>query len=171
MNNDLRQRIIDFERSLISTHEGNLSKLDDMKSELERDDRWPHDGDEYFVLDELFRIFSSSWDDLPVDQTLRNAGVFFKTKEEAEKELEARKVISELMRQPGRKAFESNNGDYGIAVGNGEVWARNWTEYNSLYAFGLAWFDTEKSADNAIATIGSDRILAASEWLSTRPVY
>lgn len=141
------------------------AELNKLKN-LENSKNWPSDGEVYYCVTYYGKVNTVVFDDDHLDQGAKAIGNMFRTREEAEKELEARKVIAELRMQPGSKRFVvcGNNFCVGVdlkclAVG---------VDYlgGIPQGFGQAYFYTEKDAENAIETVGSDRILAAAKWLA-----
>ncbi len=87
----------------------------------------------------------------------RDVGNVFLTKEEAEKDIERRKVEALLLKCGGRRWFNCD-------ITN---WAIRYNHIQSSFEYGYAsvtqypsciYFDTEEQAENAVKEIGADRI-------------
>lgn len=89
----------------------------------------------------------------------------FKTQQEAEAELHARKVVAKLRQQPGRKGFKFDDANYSITVSLTEC---TFVDYWNTTAHGFAqtYFKTAQDAENAIKAVGADEILKAAKWLA-----
>lgn len=113
------------------------------------------DKDTYYVIDYDFMnvrcvIFFNDTDDF----NYRELGNCFLTKEEAEYEIEHRKVETEMVRLGGRRTFKKGEDNYGIDYCEG----LGITLYHYQFVQGLIYFDTRKEAENAIKKIGEYRI-------------
>lgn len=92
-------------------------------------------------------------------------GNCFKTREQAKKELETRKVIAELRLCEGVKKFVPNN-NFCIEVDLEDFCIDFDYVYSHLQGFAQVYFESEQSVQNAIDKVGKDRILAAAKWLA-----
>lgn len=111
-------------------------------------------GDECSFIDSdgdvLFGIWNGSYPAIRCRQT----GNVFLTEEEAEYELERRKIETEMIRLGGRRKFKFDGDNYGIYYCDGI----NVVYYCNIVYQGLIYFDTTKDAHDAIEKIGEDRL-------------
>ena len=134
--------------------------------EAEKAATWPNVGDTYFLITSDDIIFSSRWGEKPADRLCLATGNCFRTKAEAEKELEARKVIAELRRCAVARKFVVGKYNYGISCNlQTEVLEVNVWQCNAS-SFGQVYFETLDQARSAIQTVGAARIIAAAKWLA-----
>lgn len=103
-----------------------------------------------------------------LDNGCIKAGNCFETFEQAEKELETRKVIAELRRCEGVKKFETGEDNFGVCVviEGGIYTVETCCCIGVLGAFAEVYFESEEAAEKAIRTVGSDRIIAAAKWMA-----
>ena len=114
------------------------------------------EGDAYYVIDYDFMsvrsvIFFNDTDDL----NYRYLGNCFLTKEEAEFALERIKIEAEMLTLGGRRKFKNNRDNCGIYRIDDSIYAKS---YRYVIIQGLIYFDSIKEAEDAIKTIGEDRI-------------
>lgn len=87
-------------------------------------------------------------------------GIVFLTKEEAEKDVERRKVETMLLKYGGRRWFKEDTPNYFIRVYENGGWlTSDWTNHSPIQ--GAIYFDTEKQAKKAVKEIGAERIIKA----------
>ncbi len=90
----------------------------------------------------------------------RAIGNIFLTKEEAEKDVERRKVEALLLKHGGRRWFKEDTPNYFIRVYENGGWlTSDWTNHSPIQ--GTIYFDTEKQAKKAVKEIGEERIQKA----------
>lgn len=112
------------------------------------------EGDTYYVIDyDVMNVRSVMFLDDTDDINYRELGNCFLTKEEAENELERRKVETEMLRLGGRRTFKKGENNWFIYYNDG----LNVTVLNES-AQGAIYFDLENEAYNAIKIIGESRI-------------
>ena len=115
----------------------------------------PQKDDDYWYIDDFVRAATYKWNDDPRDNVLYSIGNCFKTKEEAEFEIERLKVIAELKRfgkgrfKKGAENcflfYDTNNNKLCINLGSYAITA-------SIF------FNSKGVAEQAIKTVGVDRI-------------
>lgn len=114
-------------------------------------------GDKYYCLSEYCKISEFIWDDTPFDKNVLESGNGFLTKEEAEFELERRKIEVKMLRLGGRRNIKICNDNYYIMYDhktrNLAYFNRNW-----MHSQGSIFFDTYVDVDKAVKAIGEDRI-------------
>ena len=116
-------------------------------------------GDEYYAVvfaKDRFCVRICKWYDIPYDKELRDTGNIFLTEEEAEFELERRKIETILLKY-GRRNFKYNKSNYAI------VYHRRlhsigfdcsfYTQYQ-----GIIYFDTKELLEKAIEEAGEENI-------------
>lgn len=108
------------------------------------------------------------WVDDSGDNSMYDLGNCFETIEQAEKELETRKVIAELRRCEGVKKFEFGTGNFGVCVEIEDDIYTVETEcrVSGLGLFAEVYFKSQDDAWNAINKVGVDKIIAAAKWMS-----
>lgn len=144
------------EESFISEDEYNLKPCQEPPKTV-----WDlQNGDTYYVVD---------YDDMnaptpkivfyndEIDLNHRKLGNCFLTKEEAEYELERRRIENEMIRLGGRRNIKICNDNYYIMYDNKTrnlaYFNRNW-----MHSQGSIFFDTYVDVDKAVKAIGEDRI-------------
>lgn len=112
-------------------------------------------GDTYYAIDYgNMNVFSLVFYNDEYDLNCMALGNCFLTKEEAESELERVKIEAEMIQLGGRRKFKHNGDNYGIDYCEG----LGITLYHYKFLQGLIYFDTLKETEDAIKTIGEDRI-------------
>ena len=97
-------------------------------------------GDKYYCLSEYCKISEFIWDDTPFDKNVLESGNGFLTKEEAEFELERRKIEVKMLRLGGRRKFKHNGDNYGIDYCEG----LGITLYHYKFLQGLIYFGVDE---------------------------
>lgn len=139
---------------LIEEFESRLQEVKDKceKTELEHGfDK----GDDNWCIKSNGEVWRGTWDDAAYDRDVFAVGNAFKTKEEAEFEVERRKVLHEL-RMMGRP-FKENAKNWVVSL---DIYNNISATYSvfSRYIYGDYYFDTEDEALEAVEKIGADRI-------------
>lgn len=126
--------------------------------EEECKNKFPKFGEIYWYIGSSGEVYRDTWDDVQADRDRLATGNIFRTKEEAEFELEKRKVIAELKKytEPKDRKWDGINKHF---------YFRLKTETNGIYVDTDCRFKTatlhfeslEKTAE-AIRAIGEDRI-------------
>ena len=115
------------------------------------------EGDEYFLIFGDGNVSGTTWGDCTSDKKFREIGNAFLTREEAEFEIERRKIETEMLRLGGRRKFNRGKDNYYITydyvVKDLVYLNRNW-----VHDQGGIYFDTDIDAINAVKTIGKDKI-------------
>lgn len=116
-------------------------------------------GDEYYYIDMCgdFDITTFGVGSCLVDKKMIEIGNAFLTKEEAEFEVERRKIETEMLRLGGRRNIKTCNDNYYIKYDNK---TRNLAYFNRnlMHSQGSIFFDTYVDVDKAVKAIGEDRI-------------
>ena len=124
---------------------------------------WPQEGEEIWILCADRSRYEDSYT-CHADKPYLNQGNLFRTEAEAIAERDARAVVAELRRQPGRKQFVVEDPNYGLRV---DLY-NDLVSDNNLYKLDASWnsiyFESEQATINAIKAVGEDRILKAARW-------
>lgn len=114
------------------------------------------EGDTYYVVDydDMNALKIVFYND-GIDLNQRKLGNCFLTKEEAEDEIERVKIEAEMVRLGGRRKWKPSGDNYGIYFCEG---ASNVVLCRRALYQGLIYFDSIEATDNAIKTIGEDRL-------------
>lgn len=115
-------------------------------------------GDIYYFITSAAEIEKTTWEDYEVGKEKRNIGNCFLTREDAEFELERRKVETELLKYGGTRNAASLGADtykWGVVY-----YHSNLDVYydEEMYAGCCIYFKSEEDAWRAIDEIGEDRI-------------
>lgn len=109
----------------------------------------------YYFVNGSGSIECAKWSDLGIEKGRLNFGNVFKNKEEAEYEVECRKVLTELKRFS--RKFEIYKNNYCIKY---DMISKKINVYNNyVFATSELIFETEKDARDAIASVGEENIL------------
>ena len=118
--------------------------------------------DTYYLIDTDGDVMNATWNDIDIDidSKFRKIGNVFLTKEEAEDEIERRKVETEMLRLGGRREFKNGESNYYIVCdfdsSHFDICIFN--NKSDGFAPMTIYFDSAKECKNAIKTIGEDRI-------------
>lgn len=114
-------------------------------------------GDTYYVIGGNGEVMNAIWANIYIDKDCRKNGNVFLTEEEAENEVELRKIEAEMLRLGGRRNFKKGEDNYVIYYAYDDD-GLNIVSYKFHFYQGEIYFDSYKKADDAIKTIGEDRI-------------
>ena len=115
------------------------------------------EGDTYYSIYGNGNVSSEKkWFDDDYENNYREIGNVFLTKEEAENEVERRKIETEMLRLGGRRKFNRGKDNYFIMYTRIE--GLDYVNYHSMHEQGVIYFDSELDAINAVETIGKDKI-------------
>lgn len=128
------------------------------KSETKKKTVWDlEERDECYSLTICGNVHHGFWDGSSSSIAIRELGELFLTREEAQDELERRKVETEMIRLGGRRNIKICNDNYYIMYDhktrNLAYFNRNW-----VHDQGVIFFDTYVDVDKAVKAIGEDRI-------------
>lgn len=123
--------------------------------------RWkPNFGEDYFHIDPFDNITSLKWENDVFDNKYYNARNIYKTKEEAEFEMERRKIMIELQNYADEHNGEIAHPSYAFWLALDEDDMSITVENDSfLPPVGTVLFSNGDIAYDAIETIGEDRII------------
>ena len=111
-------------------------------------------GDKCFFINSIGSIIPVKWDGTYCAIRNLEIGNVFLTKEEAEFEVERRKIETEMIRLGGRRKFKYKGDNYTIYYCDGI----NVSFSNCAMYQGSICFDTRNEAETAIKKIGEDRL-------------
>lgn len=140
-------------------------RIDELEAQAKTEvtDSWPKYGNECWAIDGDGDLFDFVWN-LEDNQLHRlEIGNVFRTEEEAKREVERRKVLTEL-RKLAKASWNKepvNYAYYSLRLLSGviDICAYSYRR-NEL---GVVYFATEKDAQAAIETIGADRLMLLLE--------
>ncbi|MGH2078811.1 hypothetical protein [Aerococcus urinaeequi] len=130
-------------------------KIKSLKAEVQREDEFPRDGDKYWYMDINGDAVSEKWHGVDIEKDMFEIGNFFKTKEQAQFALEKLKVEAELRKHS--RPFECGIFNYYIffAMDSGFIDVNGRAYCPSQ---GTIYFESEEKAQQAIETVGEERI-------------
>lgn len=112
----------------------------------------------YFVT-VVGHIFPGTWNNLNAQIENIKLGNFFLTKQDAEYDLERRKIENEMLSLRGRRTFKKGEDNYYIFCDfSSQYDVRIYKEKDGSFGKGMIYFDSIKDVSNAIDSIGVDRI-------------
>lgn len=118
--------------------------------------------DTYYLIDTDGDVMNETWNDkyIDIDSKFRKNGNVFLTKEEAENDVERRKVETEMLRLGGRREFKNGENNYYIVCDFDSSRFAICIFNNKIDGFApmTIYFDSAKECRNAIETIGEDRL-------------
>lgn len=118
------------------------------------------EGEECYWLILTGNIYNGIWDGSGLSIGIRDTGGIFLTKEEAECEIERRKVETEMFHLGGRREFKNGENNYYIVCDFDSSHFAICVFNNKSDGFApmTIYFDSAKECRNAIETIGEYRI-------------
>lgn len=114
-------------------------------------------GDWYHCINVKGEVMSDVWREVVYPE--REVGNAFLTKEEAEKDVERRKVETLLIKHGGRRWFNGYNHNFHIGLDEYEEHLKAYILMTPTQ--GTIYFDTEKQARQAVKDIGEERLKKA----------
>ena len=151
---ELEEYLNKMEKELKSLRNSIVECIEEAE-ETEADD-WPQIDDEYYVIHGFGEICSWEYDSSEEDFNAFRIGNAFKTREEAESELERRKVIAELKKYS--KTYNPKLNNFCICYSYDEDDFGIYLEPNGEPDIGSYYFESEKMAEKAIKEVGEERI-------------
>ena len=130
-------------------------KIKVLKAEVQREDEFPQDGDEYWYVDDIGLLWLSVFGKGELSNDRVEMGNVFRTKEEAGFVAEKIKVEAEL-RKFGRP-FEEDKNNYFMVLDTDyesiDIWSMSYSRVQ-----GVIYFESEEKAQQAIEAVGEERI-------------
>lgn len=114
-------------------------------------------GDYYFIANINGEVYEVHWDGMDFAKSWRDLGNCFSTKEEAEFEVERRKVETEMLRLGGRRHLKLHKENYCFCF-DSQFSSISCECFSCLGICSSIYFDSEKEALKALNTIGKDKI-------------
>ena len=128
-------------------------KIKALKAEVQREDEFPQDGDEYWYIDDDGVVMEMEWRGIEYDQGRLSIDNVFRTKEQAEFAAEKLKVEAELRKFSRPFLWGTENTAILFDGDNFKFDTR------LAYIFqGTFYFESDKKAQQAIDSVGEDRI-------------
>ena len=134
------------------------------------EETWPKDGDTYWAIeDDGAEAFISTWASDDTDCARMAIGNVFRTRSDAEREAERRKVLTEL-RRLARESWGGGKADW--SNDSQQKWCLFFSHYDGTWNTGRytggqdqgsVYFATEQAALTAIETIGAERLMLLLE--------
>lgn len=144
MNEEISKLIEEFE-----------ARLKEVKDKYEKTEPELGLTENYWYINSMGHAFLKFWGNTSSERKMYEIGNVFKTKEEAEFEVEKRKVLHEL-KQLGREFIFDHDNWFFYLKGNQEI---DCTAYQNIqFLQGSLYFDTEGELWEAINTVGLQRI-------------
>lgn len=131
-------------------------------------DEWPKDGDSFYYIGNI-GVYHDAWEYLKADQFRLETGNVFLSREDAEREVKRRKVLTEL-RKLAKSSWGSGNADW--SRGGQYKWElfydhkeKEWSalDLGLSQTQGAVYFATGHDAEAAVKTIGADRLMLLLE--------
>lgn len=138
---------------------GDMIVTDEMMQMVTKPDKkrkLPEYEEDYWILNQCGAIVKSVWLDDSDDAHRTKFGNVFFTEEEAKAARERLKIRAELLDLGGRETFKPGERNYLICYihSSDEVTGAIYTDCDH----GTIYFDTEEETDDAIETIGKERL-------------
>lgn len=115
--------------------------------------------DEYYYINASGYVNFSTYGEIESEENKVSVGNVFLTKEEAEKDVERRKVETLLLKYGGRRWFNGYNHNFYIGLDEYEEHLKAYILMTPTQ--GTIYFDTSARAEKAIYEIGENRIKKA----------
>ena len=130
-------------------------RIAELENQAKEEREFPQEGDSFYSISETGNIEGGMiWGGYPVDMNRMAMGNIFKTKEQAEFALEKLKVEAELRKFS--KPFKNGQPNCNIILSDNEnVSTAYWKEIQTQ---GSIYFESEEKAQQAIKSVGEERI-------------
>lgn len=129
-------------------------KIKALKAEAQQEKEFPKDGDKYWYIGKIGTGCWGVWEDSSVDKHLKSIGNVFETEVEAEFAVEKLKVEAELRKYS--RPFKYGQPNCNIILSDNENVGTDY--WNGIKTQGVIYFESEEKAQQAISTVGDDRI-------------
>lgn len=130
-------------------------KVKALKAEVQREDEFPQDGDEYWYIGTTGNVYDENWEGFGFEEAALEIGNVFKTKEQAEFAVEKLKVEAKLRKFS--RPFKEDDDNYFIQINS----SHNIIVIDSDDCYqtqGTIYFESTTIANETIDAIGADRI-------------
>ena len=130
-------------------------QIEELKNtKIEEDNVWrPTFGEQYWVVNTDGEVYNDFWDDYNGERNTLNIGNVFRTQEEAEYEVERRKVLVELK----RFSSEFTYGDRNFYINLLSCGALSYNYRSNARTQGVIYFESEEIAKEAVKKVGEER--------------
>ena len=129
-------------------------KIKQLKAEVQREDEFPQDGEDYWYMNALGIIFNDKWSGSISEEEMLEIGNVFKTKQQADFAAEKLKVEAELRKYS--RPFNYGWGNYNIILTDNE--SVNTAYWSGVQSQGSIHFESKEKAQQAINEVGQERI-------------
>ena len=139
---------------LLSIIEELEKELAELKCKVKEGPKFPEYGDTYWCIGTEGIVYLNTFEGIQADRNILEIGNVFKTAEDAEFAVEKLKVEAELRKYS--RPFESGETNCNIILSDNEsVGTAYWHE---IQCQGSIYFESEEKAQQAIETVGEERI-------------
>lgn len=141
-----------------------------VKVEQYRDWKWkPEVGERYYFVSTAGSIFDYEFTDCNTEEEFYSLGNIFQTREQAESELKARKIVAQLWRCEGARGFimGENNFTFAFYENNLEI---DSYEY-ALRLSASPYYDSKDATTQATQQVGEQNIIDCILWYSQGKVF
>ena len=129
-------------------------RIAELEEQAKQEREFPQFGDDYWYVSITGRIFTSEWDGFTSEKDMFEIGNIYKTKQQAEFAVEKLKVEAELRKFSRPFTYHETNW-YLIMDFDKEVhYSYKWDDV----AQGAIYFESKEKAQQAIETVGEERI-------------
>lgn len=139
-------------REQISSSQELLTKLEE---QIKKEQEFPQVGDEYWFIDDRGMVFDSEFKNKKSDKDSLEIGNFFQTKEQAEFVVEKLKVEAELREFSRPFEYGENCTEFYYDHDFGRIMFCTLTASQTQ---GAIYFESREKAEEAIDTVGEERI-------------
>lgn len=160
------------------TYENELSKLESQYAEIGEKIRKlkespfrPSFNDECYIINSDGSIEWHKFCNSGFDRAVYSLGNVFRTREEAESQVESMLVLAELRQCEGHKKFVIGESNVSIYIDFHDRICKNITYQNTAGGWHSIYFSNAELMDAAISKITKERILKAARWFSMREVW
>ncbi len=136
--------------------EREIEKTKELVKETEQEEKkFPQDGDDFYFIDENGHVIFATFDaDYIENERIKNIGNCFKTLEEADFEVERRKVIKELKEYESDFRYDEYNYFLEYYLDTNAISK----ECDCICKKSVIYFASVEKAEEAIKAVGKDRI-------------
>ena len=130
-------------------------KIKALKAEAQQRDEFPQEGDFYWIIEDSTEVSRYAWEGDDFDNQHLPVGNVFKTKDQAEFEVEKLKVEAELRKfsVPFEPMVDNFYMVLDTSDGVIDIWSMRYSK-----AQGAIYFESKKTAIEAIQSVGKERI-------------
>ena len=130
-------------------------RIAELEEQAKKEDEFPQVGDIYWRIDDKGSVDNSLYNDYYTDNHRQAIGNFFQTKEQAEFAVEKLKVEAELRKFSQPFEYGKRNTEFYYGHGSNEIMYHS---AGTTQIQGTIHFESEEKAQQAIESVGIDRI-------------